>query len=69
MCVEVDESNVCNLNVFFTALFFTFNKEGVENVFQLHYSQCKIDTTSVYSLPLSSKVEKAIVNKSIRSSQ
>ena len=48
---------------FFTALFFAFNEEGVENVSQLHYSQYKIDTTSVYSLPLSSKVEKAIVKK------
>ena len=42
----------------FTALFVALNKEGVKNAFQLHYSQCKIDTASVNKvcrLPVRSK--------------
>ena len=41
-----------------TALFVALNKEGVKNAFQLHYSQYKIDTASVYKvsrLPVRSK--------------
>ena len=35
-------------NLISTASFITLNKRGVENVFQLHYWQYKIDTASVY---------------------
>ena len=38
------------LNWTSTASFITLNKIGVKNVFQLHYWQYKIDTTSVYKV-------------------
>ena len=37
-------------NLISSALFVAYNQEGVTNVFQLHYSQHKIDTASVYKL-------------------
>ena len=37
-------------NLISTVLFVALNKEGVKNVFQLHYSQHKIDTASVYKV-------------------
>ena len=33
-----------------TTLFVALNKEGVKNVIQLHYSQYRIDTASVYKV-------------------
>ena len=38
------------LNWISTASFITLNQTGVKNVFQLHYWQYKIDTSSVYKV-------------------
>ena len=49
-----------------TASFITINKRGVNNVFQLHYWQCKINTASVYKVLLFSSLVKSAILKKIR---
>ena len=39
----------------------TLNKRGVKNVFQLHYWQYKMDTTSVFKSPLFSSLVKSAI--------
>ena len=54
------------LKLVFPCLVRCFKLEMGQKRFQLHYSQYKIDTASVYSLLFSSLVEPAILKKQIK---
>ena len=44
--------NFMPFNLISTVLFVALNKEGVKNVFHLHWRQYKIDTAPVYKVSL-----------------